>query len=56
MTLGVSGTKFCIYCDRPIVGVAVPASQAGAWASASGARPDNWKHLNGDPACRTPRR
>ncbi|MFI6683381.1 hypothetical protein [Streptomyces sp. NPDC050485] len=48
----MSGIKICLYCDRPIEGVAIKVGQADAHASTSGARPDNWRHLKGDPACR----
>ncbi|MCT9091579.1 hypothetical protein N4G70_22300 [Streptomyces sp. ASQP_92] len=48
----LSSVKICLYCDKPIEGVALPVGQAGAHASANGARPDNWRHVKGDPACR----
>ncbi|WP_328309221.1 hypothetical protein OG432_08185 [Streptomyces sp. NBC_00442] len=50
-----SRIKFCLYCDRPIEGFAIRIREADAGASMSGARPDNYRHVKGDPACR-PRR
>lgn len=51
-----SRVKICIYCDRPIEGAALPVGQPGAWTSTSGARDVNWRHVQGDTACRAPRR
>lgn len=41
------GTRICCICDKPILGEAVKVEQF----SASGARPDGWRHPTGDPAC-----
>jgi hypothetical protein len=46
-----SRIKICIYCDKPIEGAALPVGQSGAWASTSGARDVNWRHVKGDTAC-----
>lgn len=43
----MSGARICVHCDRVIVGEAERVPQF----SASGARPDNWRHPAGDPAC-----
>ncbi|WP_328404450.1 hypothetical protein OHS70_35510 [Streptomyces sp. NBC_00390] len=34
------GTRICVVCDKPVTGPAVRVPQF----SASGARPDNWRH------------
>ncbi|MFE9403811.1 hypothetical protein ACFYNY_18745 [Streptomyces sp. NPDC006530] len=47
-----SRVKICLICDKPIEGAAIPVGQADAHASPSGARPDNWRHVQGDRACR----
>ncbi|WP_328313053.1 hypothetical protein OG432_24240 [Streptomyces sp. NBC_00442] len=52
----MSRIKFCLYCDRPIEGAAIRIRETEAGASMSGARPDNYRHVKGDPACRAPRR
>ena len=44
----MSGIKICVYCDQPIEGAALPVGPA----STSGAGPDLWRHVKGDPACR----
>ncbi len=44
--------KICLYCDRPIEGVAIPASGESHLGSANGARADDWRHVKGDRACR----
>jgi hypothetical protein len=43
----MSGTRICVRCDRVIEGEAERVEQF----SASGARPDHWRHPTGDPAC-----
>ncbi|MFG2718159.1 hypothetical protein ACGFW5_07635 [Streptomyces sp. NPDC048416] len=47
--------RFCLYCDRPIEGVAIKVSDASRLGAPSGARVDDFRHVKGDPACR-PRR
>ncbi|MEU9096454.1 hypothetical protein [Streptomyces sp. NPDC048361] len=46
---------FCVRCDRPIEGAAVKVAGESQLGAASGAREDDWRHVEGDPACR-PRR
>jgi hypothetical protein len=48
----MSGIKICIYCNRPIEGVAIKVASAEHVAAASGARSDDYRHVKGDPACR----
>ncbi|MEU1278636.1 hypothetical protein [Streptomyces sp. NPDC005805] len=47
-----AGTRYCVRCDQPIVGEAVVVERLG---SASGARPDDYRHPDGTPGCRRPR-
>ncbi|MFF4421902.1 hypothetical protein ACFY04_14140 [Streptomyces sp. NPDC001549] len=42
-----TGSKYCVYCDLVIQGVALVIPLE----SASGARPNNWAHEADDPAC-----
>lgn len=44
---GMSGTRICIHCDKAITGKAERVEPF----SASGAKPDQWRHPTGDPAC-----
>ncbi len=44
----MSGGRICCRCDRTILG---PARETTP-DSMSGARPSNWAHPEGDPACR----
>ena len=48
----MSGIKICIYCDKPIEGVAIKVADADRVAASSGARGDDYRHVKGDPACR----
>jgi hypothetical protein len=45
----MSSIRICVRCDRPIMARAVTVPQLGA---ASGARPDDHRHRDGDPECR----
>lgn len=43
-----TGKRICVNCDQPIAGVAVVVPQL--WAT-SGARPNDFRHEDGDPDC-----
>ena len=47
-----SRVKICIYCDRPIEGASIKVADASRVAAPSGARGDDYRHVQGDPACR----
>lgn len=51
-TTSMSGIKICVYCDRPIEGAAIKVAGESHLGATSGARPDSWRHVKGDPACR----
>ncbi|MFD9630413.1 hypothetical protein [Streptomyces violascens] len=48
-----SHTKFCVSCDRPIEGAAIKVTGESHLGASSGARGDDYRHVKGDPACRT---
>lgn len=51
---GMSRIRICIRCDRPIEGAAIKVTGPGHLVSMSGARPDDWRHVEGDTRCRKP--
>lgn len=43
-----AGMRICVRCDKPIKGIAVVVPQVFA---TSGARPNDFRHDDGDPDC-----